>query len=432
MAKARVIDDDTADENREAEELASLNQATGGNLFSVIEELRGSAAAAGTVCLVTRVATEKKPGGYCGKIALQEFTLDTVKSRFGPGRYLVQIKGPKGFLPGGSPVEIAETPGDEDDEPRSSGGDLATYLQFVKSQEIERAARHNRLLELAIPSLGTILAAFLQRPSGTDVAGLVAALKPAPGPSLADLTTAMVNMKTLNAAAPVSDPIDQLVRVLEVAKDFGGADKSGGGNTNWLDIAKELISQAGPAVGPVLQAVMARGRPGAPPSTRPTVNIVPPPAIPSVAVNPPPAQTAEPAAPVSAGSAGEKSGENEVDMLSLMKPFIIQKLKMVSQWAAEKKDPALYAEIFLKEHVPSNVQDYLPAPKALEYLNNARWFEEVCKLQPALAPFKSWCDQFRSEIIYWVSESISPGSGDREETPADQMSHDGGYTGFDS
>ena len=408
MAKARIQLAETADETdtREAaENLAKLNQATGGDLFTVIEELSGSAGASATVCLVTRIASEGRSGGYCGKIPVSDFTLDKVKSLFGPGKYQVQIKGPKGFVPGGGAVEIADT-GESMHKPATPQGEFQSYLEFVRHQDEQRRDKTTRLLELGIPVLGTVIAGLLNRPSGPDIGALITALKPAPGPTLADLSTAMVNLKTLNApASGGGDAIDTVLKVFEAARDLSDGGGGSKGGSNWIDLVRDTIKELPAIGGAAMAALRARGV-----AAQPTGNIAaiaPPPGAPPVLAAAPSAAPSAIAAPGFAGNAAELTGDN---MLALMKPYMLQKLKLISGWASENKNPQLYAELFLTEHIPSNFADYLPPEKALEYLNHEQWFEKTTEWEPALAPHRAWCDKFRQELIVFITMSLSDDS----------------------
>lgn len=435
MAKERVKVTTPADidASREAEELAELNFEEGGELFRAIEEARS---AEGVTVMVTRtLPVERK--GFCDKIPVAEFDLMQIKRRFGAGTYRLRFLGPKGLIPGGGTISIA--PPSEDAPRATAGGDFMSYMEFVQKQEEARREKTGRLLELGIPALGTLLAAIFNRPHGPDVAQLIAALKPAPGPSLTDLTAAMVNLKTLNApAAAGSDPVDTVLKVFEAARDLGGGDSGGKGSaTNWLDVVKELIGQAGPVAAPLLQGLAARAqaaRAGAGAATPTIVNPAPPRVIaPAPAIGSTAAPSAAPAAPASAGSAAAPLNGNGEDagMWALVKPLMLQKLKLISQWASEGKNPEIYADLFLNEHVPANLQNYLPPQKALEYLQDARWFEVVCEWEPALKPYQSWCEIFRDQLIYWVSEAVRDDA--HAANGADAPPDDGEvFTGADS
>lgn len=411
MAKStqiRVAETDDETETRQAaEDLAALNAATGGDLFTAIEELRQSTAASGTICLVTRIASEGKSGGYCGKLAISDFSLDKIKSLFGPGRYMVQIKGPKGFVPGGNAVEIADT--GESAAPAAAAparGEFQSYIEYMQREQAERRAKLNDLLAISIPTLGTVLTAIFTRSNSPDLTTLITALKPPPGPSITDLTKAMIDFRELSSPAKASggDPVDTVLKVFEAARDMSDGSGASKGGSNWIDILRDLIKEAPAVAGPVFNALraQAQARAGARQMTGNIELSAPPRATPAApALETAAAPSAAPAARDFAGDAGPKSGD--ADMLMLMKPAMIQKLKLIGTWAAQNKNAQVYAELFLIEHVPANLPDYLPPDRALEYLNNADWFKYVCDWEPSLAPHRDWCDMFRQELIAIIS-----------------------------
>lgn len=409
MAKSQIKLAESEDETatREAaEEMVALNQATGGDLFTAIEEIRGSAAASQTVVLVTRVATDGRSGGYCGKIAINDFTLEKIKALYGAGKYTTQIKGPKGFVPGGSGIEIADTI-DTMPKPASPGGDFMSYLEFQRIEQAERRAKTNELLAIAIPTLGTVLAAFVNRSQGPDISSLIAALKPNPAPTLQELSAAMVNLQTLSAPKSSSDPIDTVLKVFEAARDMSEGGGAKVGSSNWIDILRDLIKEVPSIAGPVLQGLQRQAalRAGAQANIAPTANIAPPPAIP-VAANASATSGAPIAEHAELSFAGVAAGSSESDMWIMMKPFMLQKLKVISGWAQAKKNPELYAEVFLAEHVPENFADYLPPDKALEYLRHTNWFAKTSEWEPSLATYREWCDEFRLELIALISMGL--------------------------
>ena len=253
MAKARIIPEEEAEDVQEAQDFAALNQASGGDLFAAVDELRTTGA--GDVVFIVNRLLPVESKGYCGKIPIAKFDLEMMKSLYGPGRYMVQIKGPKGFLPGGGPVEIAPTP-----EVKAPGTDLSGYLERMDRRESERRARFDDWVKLAMASAAPIIAAWVSRPaSGTDVAALAAALKPAPGPSLADLSTAMVNMKTLSAPPENAGTVDTVLKVFEAAQSMMGDREDSGkpGASSWVDVIRDLIKSAPEAIKPMLEARMA-------------------------------------------------------------------------------------------------------------------------------------------------------------------------------
>lgn len=404
MAKARVIANDD-EVSPEAERMADLNEQEGGDLYRAIEEARSTQ---GAEVILTRTMPADK-AGFCDKIPVAEFDLTLLKTRYGPGTYRVRFNGPTGFLPGGSTIKVA--PAQEKIASAMSGGnDLHTLLEIMDRKEAERRARTDDWIKLAIPVVGTIATALISRPAnaGTDVAALVAALKPVPGPSLTDLSQVMVNMKTMTQPAESGSNVDTILKVFEAAQGMMGGDKDGGdkGNSsNWIDIVRDLIKAAPAAIQPMLQArmgAMMQARTAAP------VAQVQPQVEKPAPVAPSPINPIAPVIP--------ESGNNEM-MLKLFMPVIRENLAKVVTWAEKQRDPHIYADVLVDE-LPDNFGNYMPLDKVLAYLNHAQWFEEVCKIEPRLQPHREWCDECRQEIIE-IMEGFKEGEAeDGTEVPA--------------
>jgi hypothetical protein len=374
--------------------MAQLNEDEGGDLFAAIDELR---TAQGTqVQIYCILPTER--AGYAGSVPIAEFSLDWLRKQKGPGTFKIRIKGPKGFLPGGGQIKISP-----DLETVKPAGDFVSFMEFIQKQETERKAksdeRNARLLELGIPALGTVLAAFLNRNTGTDVTALVAALKPAPGPSLNDLTGALVNMKQLTGGDTEKDPYESIIKMMEAVKNLG-SEGNGKGETNWLDVVQTLVKEIGPAAKPILEGLQAQMAA----RQQPAVIMQQPAMIqPNVAhVQPATDSIIVPSAEIKPAIFAEKS---ENDMLQMFLPMIKNKLAQIVQWAQQDRNPQTYAEVFIDE-LPPNINQYITQTQALEYLNHEKWFETVCEYEPKLTAFKGWCEEFRIELIELIK--ISP------------------------
>jgi hypothetical protein len=389
--KVDLVDDTDAQLQEQAEELARLNQASGGDLFNVTDELR-AAGISGVVCLITRNhPVEKK--GYCGTLSIAEFTLEKMRVTFGAGRYMVQIKGPKGFLPGGGPVEIAESV--EPTKP-ATGGDFQSFLEAQARRDAERSSK---LWELAMISVPALIAGFFNRQPSNDIAGLVTALKPAPGPTLADLSGTLVNMKALAAPEKSESQVDVILKVFEAAQNLmGGEGKDGakGEGSNWVDVIRDLIKAAPDALKPVLEARMAamQAQRGVT-ASMPAQNGAPAVSAPRI---PTPAPTVA-ATPAANGAADESKGN---DMRALWEPIAKQHLSKVVGWAQKDLDPAACAEVFVGD-LP-DLSAYLSVDQVLEYLDHPQWFEKVCELEPRLSAAKQYCDEMRLEMIEIVKQ----------------------------
>ena len=383
-----------------AEELAELNEAEGGDLFNAIDEL--SVTEGVKVMIIRLTPAENK--GYCGDMPVSDFSINTLKARYGAGTYKVRIKGPKGFLPGGGTVSIAA---DIKPEKLSGASDFVSFQEWQAKRDAENADRRSRMMELLLPSAITgaisLLTAAISRQSGPDVASLITALKPAPGPTMTELTTSLANIQALSKPPDNSGALDSIVKVMEVVKEFGG-DSSGGGKTGWLDIVKELINQAGPAVKPILEGLQqqaaARAAQNAAMQNQVSVS-VPPEVHAAVSAPVPPIQPVVP--PVAQSSAGVAANLSEDEkMYQLFLPLIKDALAQIAGWAEKDKDPELYAEVFV-DNLPPGIENYIPQPKALEYIDHPNWWAKVCEVEPRLIAHKDWCEEFRAELRNIIS-----------------------------
>ncbi len=388
MAKsqARVIDNEDSDSQTtaEAQRMADLNEAEGGDLYRAIDEARSTQ---GAEVILTRTMPADR-AGFCDKIPVSEFDLSMVKSRYGAGTYRVRFNGPTGFLPGGGTIKVAPTP----EPPPRASTDLGGFMEIMDKRERERSDKFNQLLIALIPTAGTVLTALLTRqtPQGPDIASLVTALKPAPGPTLGDLSTAMVNMRTLTAPEKNESTVDTVLRVFEAAQNLSGGEKSGGkGETNWIDVIRDLIQAAPAAIQPLLQAKMAAMQ-----ST--TVQQQNPAIAPNTMQQPTPANAAFAEKNI-VENAGAPSPTGP-DMKILIEPMAKAALAKIAGWAEKDRDPAIYADVLVDE-LPDNFASYIPYEKCMEYLNWPTWFDEVTKREPRLAAYHDWCDECRLAII---------------------------------
>lgn len=396
MATKRVVIDDADDQTRrDAEDLAQLNEDEGGEVFRAIEEMRG---VQGTVVVVVKLAPSEEKG-FCDNIPVAEFSHEELKKRFGAGLYKVRVRGPKGFLPGGGNVQISPV-GIVKPRAESAGGEFMSYLEFMQKRDAEKSDKLGRLTELALPGIFTLLTALLTRNQGMDMGSLVTALKPAPGPTLTDLTVALTNMRQLSAPAGESkDPVDMVLRVFEAANSLRGEDGGKKGDTNWLDIVRDVIKE-----GPGMVKTAMDGLKNA--QTAPVVtSIVQPTPPPAVAA---PMPTAPTAPPVGNGSAGfAANSEEPTDMRAMLRPFFKPHLTKILEWCKADKDTQTYSEVFIDE-LPREFAQYIPQDKALEYLKHEKWFTVVCEEEPGFVGHREWCDEFRLALI----DLLSPQPGE--------------------
>lgn len=407
MTKARVSVVDNTDksgEDTDALDFAALNEASGGDLFNTVDELRAGGAA-GVVCIVTRhLPVEKK--GFCCNISVAEFSLEKMRSMVGPGKYMVQIKGPKGFLPGGGIVDIAEmaqsTP--------TGANSFESFFERMDRREEERrkeaSDRSSKIWELAMVSVPTLLAGFFNRPQPqSDMPALIAALKPAPGPTITDLTAALANMQSLTAPKNSESTVDTVLKVFEAAQGLVGDKSDGGGGkegSSWVDVIRDLIKAAPDAIKPMLEARMAAMQAAQPTATAAPIPPRSPPSIaPSVSTGGAASNLATTEVSESALSAGSTASNG--DMLTLFMPIVKSNLAKVAVWAEKNRDPQVYAEVLVDE-LPDGFGDYIPISDVLNYLRNSEWFPIIVSVEPALAPYQEWCNECRLAVIEIMKE----------------------------
>jgi hypothetical protein len=397
------------------EELVELNQTEGGELFRVTDELRATQGV--RLMFVRTYPAGPDSAGYVGEMGPGEFTTDRVREMYGPGKYKVTILGPKGILPGGGTITIAKGV----DKPKTEGvGNIAELLRVLEErQEKQRAsnsATWNKIAELAIPGMFTVLAALVSKGGGnqTDVAALITALKPAPQPSIGELTTALAGIQSLQGK-PASElgGLEGLLKAATLLKEFAGEGGGDKGGSNWLDVLREALKEAIPMARPVLEqaAANAAARMSAAQVVIPTP-VAAPPAAPRPVIAAPvtaaPVRQA-PTAPVAAAAPPlniKPTITEGEDMWQMAKPIIKDQVEKLIRWASEKKEPGLYAEVFVTE-LPQVVASYVSPQQALTWLQHPDWWKVVRGQYPELEPHFIWLDQFRSELILLVEEQVA-------------------------
>jgi hypothetical protein len=381
----------------EAQEMADLDRAEGGALFKAIEESKSVQGAE----VILRRTMPADAAGFCDKIPVGEFDLSMLKTKYGPGTYVIRFSGIGGkFLPGGGTIKIAPIP--NDGHKANGSTDITSVMELMEKQRANDRERNSRLLELAIPTLGTVLAALLGGRQQTDVAALVAALKPAPGPTLNDLAQTLASMKSLTADNSPRDPLETIFNIMEKVKGLSGSGEQG--ESNWTDVVRDLVKEAIPAVKPMLdnmanmQAENQRRLAQQPPLTiQPlpnpgSVNGAPTPLV----LSPASAVTTE-----SVGSA-EIPSNGDTDMWLILAR---EHLGKILKWANDDRNPQAYAEVFMDE-LPQIVASYIKPDDALGYLQRTDWWEQVIAIYPNLKPHREWCDEFRQELISFIKEQV--------------------------
>lgn len=406
-------EDETEQERAERlaqEDFDETNDVEGGELFRITDEIRNTTGA--KLMIVRTYPNTPDMAGHVGDLTPSEFSIERMRELFGPGRYRVRVVGPKGFLKGGGPVHIAKQ-NPAASGPQSSGasgvGEVAALLKALNEKDElrrkEESERRGRIMELTIPAaitgLTTMVAAIFSGNRGPDLTGLITALKPAPGPTITDLTTAVANIKTLTGGDKnETSQLETFLKIMELVKDHAGGD--GKGETNWLDLARDALKEGLPAAKSFLETMQANQR--AQPLPLPmqvTPRVVGAPGLqasptnagtPSVStVTPAPTPTATP--------------DGETDMMAFAMPIIREQLAKLLAWATENKNVELYSEVLL-DQLPPIVHSYVKPQQALDALKRPDWFQFVTGIEPRLIPHQKWCDEMRLELIDIIEEQL--------------------------
>ena len=404
MTKARIIEE-TEDETlqKQAEELAQLNEDEGGEVFRAIEEMRG---AQGTVVIIIKLSPQDE-AGVCDSIPVAEFSIDELKRRYGAGSYKIRVRGPKGWIPGGGNVRISTVGIKQKNASNSNWDNFGHFLEAQEQREESRrkedSDRRGKIWELAMLSVPALIAGLFNRQApASDLPALVAALKPSPGPTLQDLSQTMVNMQQLAAPKSSESNIDMILKVFESAQNLMGGEKSekNGEGSNWVDVIRDLIKVAPDAIKPMLEARMAAAMQA---QTRPPMmhaSIVPSAVL---ATNKPEVLPIKPTIDISSTlSADSATNGGSNNMQALWEPIARNHLNKILQWAIKERDPEIYAEVFIDE-LP-DLSPYLTLDQVLEHLQNPQWFEKICELEPNLKDHKEFCVEMHAEVIEIVKQ----------------------------
>lgn len=362
--------------------------------FAITDELRGTA---GITLQFTRV-WPNTPGvvGHCGEMAAEEYSLAESLRRYGPGRYVVRLRGPDNrYMRGGGKLNLAGNPSATLAQPAQSGsvgGEVVQLLEAMnrRQDDQQRAAEARRekmwaLALAAMPVVPAIIAA-MKGGGGDLTTALITALKPAPQMTPADMVNMMSQLKEMSGGGDKADPIDQLSKLLTVARDLG--DKGdGGAGSNWLDLLRDGLKAA-----PDLLAGLQRSGP----QTQ-TVQVAP------HAPQPNPVQIPTEDSPAIGGSATPPQG---ADMWILIQPILKDAAVKLERWAKENRNAEIYADV-LYDDLPGWLVERLNPAEALAMLNNPQWWEHLTAFHPPLAQYRKWLDGMRAELIELVKEQIA-------------------------
>lgn len=333
-----------------------------------LAELRGLGVDGEYKFTVSRVA--RKPGeqsGYCATYQAGDLSLDAIRDQFGGGKYKVRVTDSGGRYVANRTLEIMDVP--KKDAPAApaainvpSGMDLqgiASLLSAVKPGG-DGATSIMPMILAMMDNQAKMFTALMNRPEPES-------MKPM---ELIAMMKALQTDKT-------SDPVELLMRGLELGKSLGG----GGEDTSFMGVAKTGLE----ALMPLIQQQATQ--PAALPA--PVRRQLPAPA-PAQLPNSSPAMVPIPNAVQEAAPAQETGDVNILKKIAWIRS---QTAALVAQ-ASRNKDPALYAEVFL-----DNLPPGITADEIFERFSAPDAVSQLAQLDARVSQFAPWFEQFRQEVL---------------------------------
>ena len=286
-----------------------------------------------------------KPGegsALCDDYTKEDFDPIAIRATFGGGRYRITVFDEKNKIMASKQIVLAEVPKSNlliDQNPRPAQADAMQMMmmQFIKGQS-------------------DMVAALLSRETQAPVAG----------PTAMELVTLI---KALQPEAGASNPVDLLMKGLELGRGLGGE-----GGTDWMDLAKTGLTAA---------VSLASKAPTAP---APAVRQAPPPQIQNGAAA---------AAPPKEPTAEEREKMDILKKLNWLRSITADLVRR----AAREKDPELYAEVFL-----DNLPDFISLEEVAERFRDPNAVAMLAQLDPAVTAYAPWFESFRAAVNEMITQ----------------------------
>lgn len=307
--------------------------------------------------------------GYIGSLSAAELSLAKIQEDYGAGRYRVRGIRSNGTYAGQRTIDIAAAPPKVGGQPQQAApqNSMTDYLSLMEVQSQKRSDELKAWAAILAPVVVAIIPALLNRGSQ--------------GPTLADLTTTMMNMKNLNAPESGVSKFKELKEMLELTQSMKPEVESNG--STWVDLIRDGVKELAPMVPAIMGAAAQRGAPPVQPAA-------------VTAVAQPVAQIESP---------------EEPDMLAWLKQQLIGLVHQASQG----KDPGLYAEVVL-DNLPPGAD-----PKQLRMLLAQKtWWETLVSFHPPVQPFKAWFIHCRRELLVGLDEMLGLTKEEPQDAPKSQ------------
>jgi len=302
-----------------------------------------------------RTVPNSKKENFIIDIDAQDFSPGYIKERFGGGDYIIKAY---------------------DSNSKIS---LKQHLS-IEGEPIVQTARPMGLSVIqpsATPQLD--IAALMQAMQESNrqlLAGLMQVMQPQQH-SRADMLAELAQMRDIFGAPQQQsaiNPMDMLIKGIELA---GSMAPKAGGETSGMDVLLESIKSFAPAIGAVV-AQSASNQARAP--------------------QPRPAPTVQPQAMIENTATAEQPQLTQEDNEAMMFKYYVG---MLVGFAAENRDPALYADL---------IADNLPENKINELLNHPDVIGMLGGVNPGVLVHRAWFEAVISELrqIFSLTELVNP------------------------
>jgi len=297
-----------------------------------------------------------KPGerrAYCNDYTRDTLSLDVIRATFGGGPYRITVYNAENQYVSSKQVSIAELP--KDAAPAAAPAvDVAAIL--AASGKNDSMALMLKMFE----SQSSMINALLSKPAPVAPAG----------PTAMELVSLI---KALEPKKSDSDPIELLMRGLELGRTLGG------GETDMLGLGMKALETLGPAIASGIEKQNGAAALPAP--------------APRIASNPQPAPAAPP-----------KPERSPAEMDVIRKLNWLNRLTaQLCEHAAKERNPDTYAEVCLDNLPPfitvEEIHARMSAPDAIA---------QLAQLNPNVTAYAPWFEEFRQAVLSMIEEEGEP------------------------
>ena len=365
-----------ADDADDQEAFDALDKEEGGALSQAVEQLR---AIGGTKADVFRVLPVDR-AGFCRSYSASVFSAERIATDYGPGRYRVKFKGPdEKYLKGGTlPLDIAEGLTPFAPAALAGGGVQDLIAIFREERNLEKANDERKKAERLewVKLLAPLLAPKLLEMFGGQK-----------GPSLSEMARTLKDLKDLQGPpTDLNSQFQQVVGILQGAKDLVGDDGGGKTGSTWVDLLRDFLSS--PAAGALASAI-----PGMMPQG-PMLQPSPAPSTSAAALPSPNANAGPPGSVASSGSAPVTAPASQGPDVFQQLTWLRQTLGAMLVQAQRGSQPRLYAEVVL-----DNLPPFIAPKDLLARLSAADWWTQLQGIDGRVAPHAEWFQKFRDNAV---------------------------------